>query len=82
MTTDMKAKSLVAIPPVICKKLNLRKGDLFDITEQDGNIILVPIVIKPRKYVEEMERELAELKAAMAPEEEAQPSEEAQPNEE
>ena len=73
MTTDMKAKGLVAIPPQIAKKLNLKKGDLFDITEQDGNIILVPIVIKPRKYLDELEKELAELKQALGVNEEAQP---------
>ncbi|MBQ7249728.1 MAG: AbrB/MazE/SpoVT family DNA-binding domain-containing protein [Bacilli bacterium] len=73
MTTDMKAKGLVAIPPQITKKLGLKKGDLFEITEQDGNIILVPIVIKPRKYLDALEKELAELKQALGVNEEAQP---------
>ena len=75
MTTEMKAKQLLPIPPQICKKLNLHKGDLFEITvNDDGTLLLTPIVIKPKKYVEEMEKELAELKLALGvdqPEEEA-----------
>ena len=78
MTTEMKAKSLVAIPPVIAKKLNLKKGDLFEITVQDGNILLVPIVIKPKKYVEEMEKELAELKQALGVDEAEAPADPAE----
>lgn len=68
MITEMKAKSQVVVPPQIARKLGLRKGDLFDITENDGVITLVPIVIKPRKYVEGIERELEKLKAKEAPE--------------
>lgn len=70
MITDMKAKSLVAIPPQIAKKLNLRKGDLFDVTVSEGNLILVPIVVRPRVEVEKMERELAKFQAAEAKAEE------------
>ena len=91
MITDMKAKSLVAIPPQIAKKLNLKKGDLFEITVVEGNLLLVPIVIKPKKYVEAMEKELikfqaaaekeAELEAEAEEEAEAEDSEEA-PSEE
>ena len=70
MITDMKAKSLVAIPPQIAKKLNLRKGDLFDVTVSEGNLILVPIVVRPRVEVEKMEKELAKFQAAEAKAEE------------
>lgn len=70
MITDMKAKSLVAIPPQIAKKLNLRKGDLFDVTISEGNLILVPIVVRPRVEVEKMEKELAKFQAAEAKAEE------------
>ena len=68
MTTEMKARGLVAIPPVLAKKLDLHKGDLFDIREEDGNLILVPIVIKPKKLFRELEAELASLKEALKPE--------------
>ncbi|MBO5529134.1 MAG: AbrB/MazE/SpoVT family DNA-binding domain-containing protein [Bacilli bacterium] len=70
MITDMKAKSLVAIPPQIAKKLSLRKGDLFDVTISEGNLILVPIVVRPRVEVEKMEKELAKFQAAEAKAEE------------
>ena len=70
MITDMKAKSLVAIPPQLAKKLSLRKGDLFDVTISEGNLILVPIVVRPRVEVEKMEKELAKFQAAEAKAEE------------
>ncbi len=72
MITDMKAKSLVAIPPQIAKKLNLKKGDLFEVTVVEGNLLLVPIVIKPKKYVEAMEKELYKFQAAAEAEKEAE----------
>ena len=74
MITDMKAKSLVAIPPQIAKKLNLKKGDLFEATVVEGNLLLVPIVIKPKKYVEAMEKE-AEREAELEAEEEGEDEE-------
>lgn len=65
MTTELKAKATVAIPPQIAKKLGLKKGDLFDVTLVDGNIVLMPIVIRPKKDYLAMEKELAELKQAL-----------------
>lgn len=77
MTTEIKAKLLVPLPPQIAKKLNLHKGDLLDIAiNEDGTLLVTPIVIKPKKYVEEMERELAELKQQLGVDQPAEEGEE------
>ncbi len=62
MTVELKAKSQVTIPSALVKSLALKQGDLFDVVEDHGRIILIPVVAYPREYVERLERE---AKAAM-----------------
>ena len=76
MTTELKAKATVVLPPAVAKSLGLKKGDLFDVSVVDGTIVLVPIVIRPKKDYLAMEKELAELKLALGVDQpEAEPAE-------
>ncbi|WPX08635.1 AbrB/MazE/SpoVT family DNA-binding domain-containing protein [Anaerocellum danielii] len=45
---EIKKKSQVTIPVQIMKKLNLHVGDLLQIEEKDGRIILTPVVTIPK----------------------------------
>lgn len=48
MLVDLKQKSQVTIPGGLVKKLNLKVGDKLQIEEQDGKLILTPVVIVPK----------------------------------
>ncbi|WAM31361.1 AbrB/MazE/SpoVT family DNA-binding domain-containing protein [Caldicellulosiruptor naganoensis] len=60
---EIKKKSQVTIPAQILKKLNLRVGDLLQIEEKNGRIILTPVVTIPKEqawfYSEKWQREEA-----------------------
>ena len=43
-----------------------RKGDKLDIFEKDGAIYMLPVVVYPKKYLEELRGELGEVKAKIA----------------
>ena len=58
MTVELKAKSQVTIPMALVKSLSLKQGDLFDIFVEDGKIVLVPVAVYPKAYVEKLEREV------------------------
>lgn len=58
MTAELKAKSQVTIPMSLVKSMSLKQGDLFDIFEEDGRIVLVPVAVYPKKYVERLEEEV------------------------
>lgn len=61
MIIEIKKKSQVTIPSKILKKLNLHVGDLLEVEEKDGKIILTPVVTVPKDqawfYTEKWQRE-------------------------
>lgn len=56
----------IAIPQEIITKLGLVDGDKLDIYERDGSISLIPVVTYPKEYLEELEADIAEVKAKIA----------------
>jgi antitoxin MazE len=48
MLVDLKQKSQVTIPKGIVKKLNLKVGDKLDIEEEDGRLVITPVVVVPK----------------------------------
>lgn len=48
MLVDFKQKSQVTIPNEIVKSLGLRAGDKLDIREEDGKLIITPVVVIPK----------------------------------
>jgi len=48
MLVELKQKSQVTIPTALVKKMNLRPGDKLEVIEQDGRLIITPVVIIPR----------------------------------
>lgn len=63
MLTELRKKSQVTIPKEVVTRLGLKEGDQFEIVEKDGVIHLVPVAIYPKKYVEELKKEMETLKS-------------------
>ena len=61
MNVELKAKSQVTIPMSLVKSMSLKKGNMFDIFEENGKIILVAVAVYPKAYVERLEKEARDL---------------------
>lgn len=66
MLVELRTKSQITLPMLIVKALGLSEGDMLDITEKDGVIQLMPVAVYPKKYIEELEGEIKDLKAKIA----------------
>ena len=66
MLVELRAKSQVTIPKDIVSKLGLSEGDKLDIREQNGSITIIPVVVYPKKYIDELEKEIREVRAKIA----------------
>lgn len=63
MLAELRTKSQITIPKEIVTSLGLNEGDKLDIFEKNGIIYLMPVVVYPKKYVDELHSEIADLKA-------------------
>ena len=63
MMAELRTKSQITIPKGIVSKLGLSQGDKFDVFEKDGVIHLVPVAVYPKQYVDELEKEVAAVRA-------------------
>lgn len=66
MLAELCQKSQITIPKEIIVKLGLSEGDKLDIFEKDGTICMMPVVVYPKKYLDELRREIDEAKAKIA----------------
>jgi antitoxin MazE len=48
MLVDIKQKSQVTIPKDLVKKLNLKVGDKLEIEEEEGKLVITPVVVVPK----------------------------------
>ena len=62
MLAELRKKSQITLPKAIVVELGLSEGDQLDISEKDGVIYLTPVAVYPKKYVEDLQKEVAELK--------------------
>ena len=60
MIAELREKGQITIPKEIVKSLELTKGDRFEVCEKDGTIMLVPVVVYPKNYVDSLKQELHE----------------------
>ena len=60
MIAELREKGQITIPKEIVKTLALCKGDRFEVCEKDGAIMLMPVVVYPRNYVDSLKMELHE----------------------
>lgn len=66
MIAELRQKSQITIPKEIVVSLGLSEGDKLDIFERDGTICIVPVVVYPKKYVDELREEIEEAKQKIA----------------
>ncbi len=66
MLAELRQKSQITIPKEIIVKLGLSEGDKLDIFERDGAIYMLPVVVYPKKYLDELRGEIKEVKAKIA----------------
>lgn len=66
MLTELRQKSQITIPKEIIVKLGLSEGDKLDIFEKDGSICIMPVVVYPKKYLNELRAEIDDVKVKIA----------------
>ncbi len=66
MLAELRAKSQITIPKELVAKLGMHEGDKLEVIEKDGVIQLIPVVVYPKKYVDELKTEIAEMKRKIA----------------
>lgn len=66
MLLELRPKSQITIPKEIIEKLGLIEGDKLDIFEKDGAICLMPVVVYPKKYLDELHKEIDVARAKIA----------------
>ncbi|AGL00999.1 AbrB/MazE/SpoVT family DNA-binding domain-containing protein [Desulfoscipio gibsoniae] len=62
MITELRKKSQITIPRELVSKLGLREGDKLEIIEKDGVIQIMPVVVYPKKYLDELKEEITDIK--------------------
>lgn len=55
MIIELRKKSQVTIPKDIITELNLAEGDHLDISIKDGAIIIEPVAIYSKSYIQKLE---------------------------
>ena len=66
MLAEFRAKSQITIPKELVDKLGLSKGDKLEVFEQNGLICIMPVVVYPKKYLDELREEIETTKARIA----------------
>jgi AbrB family looped-hinge helix DNA binding protein len=66
MLSELRSKSQITLPKGIVDKLGLRPGDKLEISEKDGYISILPVVVYPQKYLDTLRGEIREIKTKMA----------------
>lgn len=66
MLAELRAKSQVTIPKDVVTKLGIKEGDKLEVVEKDGMIQLIPVVVYPKKYVDELKDEIEDIKVKVA----------------
>jgi len=66
MLAELRAKSQITIPKDLVDKLGLSEGDKLDLDEKDGVIYITPVVVYPKKYLDELRQEIEATKSKIA----------------
>lgn len=65
MLVELKAKSQVTIPKDIVNSMELNQGDQFEVIEDNGKIVLVPVAIYPEHVIKKLKAEVKEIKESI-----------------
>lgn len=62
MLTELRKKAQITIPKEVVEKLGLHEGDKLEIREKDGTINIIPVVVYPKKYLNDLKEEITDIK--------------------
>ncbi|MDO5018737.1 MAG: AbrB/MazE/SpoVT family DNA-binding domain-containing protein [Lagierella massiliensis] len=65
MLVELKAKSQVTIPKDIVNSMELNQGDQFEVREENGKIILIPVAIYPEHVIKNLKAQVKEIKESI-----------------
>ena len=66
MLAELRTKSQITLPKDIVNSMGLAEGDKLEVYEKDGVICMVPVTVYPKRYVDELHSEIAQLKSDIA----------------
>lgn len=66
MLVEFRVKSQITIPKELVDRLGLSEGDKMEVYEKDGMICIMPVVVYPKKYIDELREKIEETKTKMA----------------
>lgn len=62
MIIELRKKSQITLPKEIITKLNLKEGDCFEVSLENGSIKLEPVAIYKKDYIQQLTEEVRILK--------------------
>lgn len=62
MIMEFRKTAMLTIPNEFVESLGIKEGDKLEITEKNGMIQIVPVVVYPKKYIESLSREVEAAK--------------------
>jgi AbrB family looped-hinge helix DNA binding protein len=65
MIVDVRKRLQITLPKEIADKVNIKEGDILEVTESDGSLILTPSVVISNNYVEELKRKAEQYEKLM-----------------
>lgn len=65
MLVELKAKSQVTIPKDIVNSMKLDQGDQFEVKEDNGRIILIPVTTYPEAVIKNLKKQVSEIKESI-----------------
>lgn len=54
MLAELRGRSQITIPSEITKTLGVKEGDKFEVIVKDGGIFLCPVVVYPKRTIEQL----------------------------
>jgi AbrB family looped-hinge helix DNA binding protein len=66
MLAELRAESQITIPKELVDKLGLSEGDKLELYEKDGMLCAMPVVVYPKKHLDELWVEIEETKTKIA----------------
>jgi len=66
MLVELRTKSQITIPKEVVERLGMKEGDRLELAETDGVIRLMPVTVYPKRLLDDLKREVEEVKDRIA----------------
>lgn len=61
MIIELRKKSQITVPKEIVDELSLQEGDHLDVSVKDGIIVIEPVAVYSKAYIEKLEKTVLRL---------------------